>query len=504
MKNLVIFLVLAVAATVVWAEEPVYFADENLKAAVEAKLGITDPNASDMLGLTSLDASRRGIVDPNGIQYAINLTSLNLEGNQITDISALTGLANLKILHLYRNQISDISALSGLTNLTTINLNYNNISDISQLSGLTNLMSLTLSQNNISDISALSGLTDLRSINLNSNNITDISRLSGLINLMGLSLSWNNISDISALSGLTNLTDINLSGNDISDVSVLHSLTNLKVLILHSNNISDISALSGLTNLRIVYLSGNPLNCPSYDTYIPLIETNNPYLYYFTYNPRPEICNNQPDIDVSPLIYDFGDVNLGEARSVLLTISNMGNGDLTLESLDFTPDSNSDFAISLAPQLPAVIAPEDSNDVEITFTPSVDGNSFAVLEISSDDLDEPIVQVDLIGVGVVVEVPPSEQIEQILEFFDTSVADGNLVGVGPGNSANKKLNALINMFEATSDLIVGEYFDDACGQLVDILKKCDGQVPPPDFVSGEAAEELANMILELMEDLECE
>ena len=50
-----------------------YFADANLKAAVEAELGITDPNASDMLGLTYLDAHDLGIVDLNGIQYATNL-----------------------------------------------------------------------------------------------------------------------------------------------------------------------------------------------------------------------------------------------------------------------------------------------------------------------------------------------------------------------------------------------------------------------------------------------
>ena len=37
-----------------------------------------------------------------------------------------------------------------------------------------------------------------------------------------------------------------------------------------------------------------------------------------------------------------------------------------------------------------------------------------------------------------------------------------------------------------------------------ILQKCDGQIPPPDFVIGPATEELANMIIELMEDLECE
>ena len=41
------------------AEDPVYFADANLKAAVESELGISDPTPTDMLLLTDLSASSR-------------------------------------------------------------------------------------------------------------------------------------------------------------------------------------------------------------------------------------------------------------------------------------------------------------------------------------------------------------------------------------------------------------------------------------------------------------
>lgn len=98
-------------------------------------------------------------------------------------------------------------------------------------------------------------------------------------------------------------------------------------------------------------------------------------------------------------------------------------------------------------------------------------------------------------------ITPAEQIENILETIESSVAEGTLEGIGSGKSAKNRLNALINMLESTSELIVGEYFDDAYAQLVDVLKKCDGQVSPPDFVDGEAREELADMIMELMEGL---
>jgi len=414
MKKVICFvLVLVVLSSVPsFAEEPGYFPDANLKAAVEAALGKTNPTPTDMLGLTSLIANSKGITNLTGLEYATNLTVLSL---------------------CYNHSIMDISPLAGLTSLTALYLDINQIIDIRPLAGLTNLTYLDLSHNQITDISPLAGLT---------------------------------------------------------------SLTHLR---LCDNQISDIGSLAGLTNLLDLLLFNNPLNCPAYDIYIPMIETNNPGIY-LTYDPRPAYCDYQPDIDVSPVVYDFGDVELETYRSALITISNTGNGDLTVGSLAFAPDSSLDFVL-VPPELPAVIPPEGSIDVEVLFAPTTEGLLTAVLEIGNNDYDEPVVQVSLSGVGVVIEVPPDEQIKQITEFIEKSVAEGTLTGSGPGNSPTKRVNALMNMLESTTDLIVGGYYDDAYAQLVDVLKKCDGQVPPPDFVDGEAREELAEMITELMEDL---
>ncbi len=251
------------------AEDPVYFADANLKAAVESELGKSDPTPTDMLLLTSLSASNPGIVDLTGIEYATNLVALGLSNNQISNISALSGLTNMSYLSLFRNQVSDISALSGMTNMKMLYLENNQISDISALSGLTNMSYLGLFGNQISDISALSGLT----------------------NLTELFLGKNQISDISALSGLTNLTWLYLRSNQISDISALSGMTNLSYLYLHRNQISDISALSGLTNLTELWLDFNPLNVEAYCTYLPLIIDNNPGIY-LRYDPDPD-----PDCD---------------------------------------------------------------------------------------------------------------------------------------------------------------------------------------------------------------
>ena len=157
----VVLVGLAGLTHVVMAQDPVYFADANLKAAVERELGIPDPTPTDMLLLIGLDAMSCGIADLTGIEYATNLTHLFLSQNRINDISAISGLNNLTMLLLDNNQISTISALSGLTNLTWLDLSNNQISDISALSGLPHLSFLILSGNQISDISALAELVNL-------------------------------------------------------------------------------------------------------------------------------------------------------------------------------------------------------------------------------------------------------------------------------------------------------------------------------------------------------
>ena len=96
---------------------------------------------------------------------------------------------------------------------------------------------------------------------------------------------------------------------------------------------------------------------------------------------------------------------------------------------------------------------------------------------------------------------PLEEVQDILEFVEHSVEANDLKGAGPGNSAKGRLNALINMIEETGDLIADGLYEEAYLQLEDAYKKCDGQSPPPDFVQGDAAAELADMILSLMEAL---
>ena len=162
---LVLTLLLLIARDAV-AENPVYIPDPHLKAAIEARLGKTNPTPTDMLALTSLSANGQAIVDLTGLETATNLTNLDLRSNQISNVNPLAGLSKLTWLGLRGNQISSLSPLAGLTHLTSLEISENQIGDVSPLAGLTNLTELYLMYNQISDISPLLTLRNLGSLDL--------------------------------------------------------------------------------------------------------------------------------------------------------------------------------------------------------------------------------------------------------------------------------------------------------------------------------------------------
>jgi hypothetical protein len=172
--------------------------------------------------------------------------------------------------------------------------------------------------------------------------------------------------------------------------------------------------------------------------------------------------------------------------------------------IQFHEGSSSSFSIKPGVELPIFMGPGESADIDITFTPTGLEYFSAVLEIYSNDPDESRIQVSLSGTGVKTELPPQEQIVEILNFFDDSVDAGALVGNGSGKSAGNRLKALRNMIEEAGELITAGSMEEAYQQLMDAYQKADGQAPPaspPDFVKGSAASELAIMIHDLVESL---
>lgn len=266
MRSMLAFasLITAVLALAAVAEEPVYFADENLKLAVEEELWIDDPSPSEMLWLTSLDANARGITDLTGLEYAQNLSTLQCTHNQIASLAPVATLTSLRKLIPNNNQITDISCLAALVNLEHLDIH----------------------ENKLSDISVLAGLTNLQFLNLHDNQVRDISVLSRLDKLVFLYLELNQIADMSPVAGLTHLEQLTVQDNHIVQVPDLSQLTRLEVLDLSGNQIQDLSSLLGLTHLRELFLHGNPLNTQAYCSQLYSIAANNAGAQLF-YDPNP-------------------------------------------------------------------------------------------------------------------------------------------------------------------------------------------------------------------------
>jgi hypothetical protein len=121
-----------------------------------------------------------------------------------------------------------------------------------------------------------------------------------------------------------------------------------------------------------------------------------------------------------------------------------------------------------------------------------------------DDLEVNGQIVDLGAPGL--SPTPEERIAAILQFFDASVENGTLVGCGRiPRVAQAQLRALREMIEASAELIRRGLTRAARLLLTRAYQRTDGERwPLPDFVEGEAAPVLADMILELIERLECE
>jgi hypothetical protein len=225
-KTIILFWITFFSA--VGITERIVFSDLNLKEAVEWKLGVSDPNKSDISSLMELDASSKGITFLKGLEHAKNLRSLDLDNNDISDISELAKLTNLEYLSLGSNKVSEVSALANLNKLTTLNLYANfRIIDIAPLSNLNYLEGLWLNFNKIKDISPLRNLTTLETLYISANQISDISAIAGLTNLRLLYISNNNIRDISAISEMSKLKILRLDENPIDDLSIVKNLPNL-------------------------------------------------------------------------------------------------------------------------------------------------------------------------------------------------------------------------------------------------------------------------------------
>ncbi len=125
-----------------------------------------------------------------------------------------------------------------------------------------------------------------------------------------------------------------------------------------------------------------------------LLVANNDPLNSLVTVPATLHVTGAPDIVVTPTSLDYGPVFIGGVSNKTLEIENDGTDVLTVSSLVTT---HADYTTSVAN---AVIPPGTSQAIIVSYAPTSTGQNPATLTLTSDDPDEPVIDIPLTGEGL--------------------------------------------------------------------------------------------------------
>ena len=140
--------------------------------------------------------------------------------------------------------------------------------------------------------------------------------------------------------------------------------------------------------------------------------------------------NRDPQVAVSPVRVEFGDVLIGQTRELPITIANSGTSLLTVRAFDtglpvFTIRPNFGFELD----------PGETRVLTMSFTPTSSGSISANLRIATDDPVDPILNVPLLATALV-QPPPNSPVPVITSLSPNTIEAGgaafNLVVNGTG------------------------------------------------------------------------
>ncbi len=211
-----------------------------------------------------------------------------------------------------------------------------------------------------------------------------------------------------------------------------------------------------------------------------------------------------PEIDIWPDTVTFGEIEIGQEKIETITVANIGTASLEIQDLQIVQGDAMDFEVIDTDLLPLTVDPNSAVEFDLLYLPSEQGPATAVLQISSNDPDRSLVEVQLTGAGVLPEEPERcayEQINAICAFYLQGLKDGTIVGDGPGRSGRFRAIALGHQLITARHLIRGGYERFALFVLWSVEQRTNGMRRPPDFVAGPAVPELNAMVNELIGDI---
>jgi fibronectin type 3 domain-containing protein len=137
-----------------------------------------------------------------------------------------------------------------------------------------------------------------------------------------------------------------------------------------------------------------------------------------------------PVIMVSPELVDFGTVNVMATAPV--TVSNTGGVDLVISAIT---GPNAPFSLVNPPSLPITIAPAQSVELTVKFTPTAASLFTGSFALASNDPARPSVTVNLRGVGTAAPVPNLDFGSLLLNF----ASGESVISIDVRNTGNADL-----------------------------------------------------------------
>jgi len=130
---------------------------------------------------------------------------------------------------------------------------------------------------------------------------------------------------------------------------------------------------------------------------------------------------NVPDISVTPLSYDFGNVEMKKSKTASFKVKNNGKADLLI-STSVTGTDVSMFTIMSGGGVSKTIKPGKTLTIKVVFKPTSAGSKSSTLEITSNDPDTPTIDIPLTGAAPFSEKIPDISVAQTtLDFGSIKV-----------------------------------------------------------------------------------
>ena len=125
-----------------------------------------------------------------------------------------------------------------------------------------------------------------------------------------------------------------------------------------------------------------------------------------------------PQLTVSPMTVDFGNVALNTTANKTITLTSSGTAVLTINSVDI---SGTGFTVSGA-NFPVTLNPKDSVTLQVKFDPQAAGDVTGKLTITSNSSTGATTVVELSGTGTITTTVPKLQVSSTsLDFGDVTV-----------------------------------------------------------------------------------